>query len=244
MNESATTKRPSLFRRFIRYFDPGAEGFLHRMARLVAIFALIGLCLLATGLAMAERTEMGRFATLYALYDWGLYDQAVSLADGLIKDYPHSRWDYYRLKAAALRRSGHYKESLAVYDAAIAASPNWWWAYSHRCFYGALLGDAKQVLDSCDKQFELNPSDAVVAYDRRAIARTMAGDRAGAIADFEKALQLSDQGVPVPYAPGLRALRGSWLATLKAGGNPLTQDVIWQELARYGTPRGGGGGGD
>jgi tetratricopeptide (TPR) repeat protein len=216
--------------RVIRYFDPGREGFLGRLARLALALALLGAWLAAGGLAAALRTERGRFALVAGLSEAGLHGVSLPLAHGLRVDYPTSNWHYYRLEARDLRRLGRVAESLAVYDAAVAALPDEWWAHSHRCFYNALMGDAARVLDSCDRQLELGPTWPDVAYDRRAIARAVVGDRAGAIADFERAVDWMRRSAPQDWR---LPTRQAWLDQLRAGRDPLTEAAIREELSHY-----------
>ncbi len=227
----------SWLRRLIRFLDPAEPGCLRRIARLlVAAFVLSG-CLACSGALVFARSEMGRYLVAFLLYHNWLNEPCVEQADQLIRDYPTSNWHYYRLKAACLRRLGRFEESLAVYDDAIRAFPDNWWPYSHRCYYRGLLDDAHAVLADCDRSIELQPDDMVVALDRRAMVRTLVGDREGAIADFEQALALSEQRVRGAYSAELRAKREEWLRVLRQGGNPLTEEAIWEDLAAYGTPR-------
>ncbi len=214
----------------IRFFDPGQEGFVGRMARVAAILAVLFACLIVVGLSLAMRSERGRFAVVAALSEANLYGLATPLAHDLRVDYPTANWHYYRLEARNLRRMGRIAESLAVYDDAIAALPDEWWAHSHRCFYSALLADAHRVMDSCNRQIELDPQWPDIAYERRAVARMMVGDRAGAIEDLQVALdELRRQTRPDWRLP----VRESWLHQLQAGENPLNEAAIREELSHY-----------
>jgi tetratricopeptide (TPR) repeat protein len=242
MTDPVEPHRPSLPRRMVRLVDPAQPGCLARLARVLGALALLAACSTCAAGAVFARTELGRYAVLYVLYQNKANDLCATYADGLIRDYPTSNWHYYRIKAACLRRMGRFEESLAVYDEAIRALPDDWWPYSHRCYYRGLLDDPEAVLADCDRAVAMQPDDPslgdpVIAHDRRAIIRDLVGDRQGAIEDLEAALALTDQGVPGGYADSVRRDREEWLATLEAGGDPITQDVIWSELAVYGTPR-------
>lgn len=229
--------RPSLMRRLVRFFDPAEPGCVRRAARLLAATGMLFACLACSGSALFVRSEQGRYLVLFVLYHNWLNELCVKHADRLIADYPTSNWHYYRMKAACLRRLGRIEESLAVYDQAIRVFPDNWWPYSHRCYYRGLLDDPHKVIADCDRSVELAPSDRVIALDRRAMIRALLGDRQGAIADLEEALELSRRKQPGAFSDELRAIREEWLRTLRQGGNPLTQEAIWQDLAMYGTPR-------
>ncbi len=238
-SDAASTNPPadSRLRRLIRFFDPAEPGCVRRFFRLlVAGFLLFG-CLACGGGAVFWRTETGRYLELFLLYHNWLNEPCIERADRLIRDHPTSNWHYYRIKAACLRRLGRFEESLAVYDEAIRALPDNWWPYSHRCYYRGLLDDPHEVLADCDRSIELAPDDMVVALDRRAMIRALVGDREGAIADFEEALELSERRVRGAYSSELRAIREQWLERLREGDNPLTEEAIWADLAAYGTPR-------
>jgi len=214
----------------IRIFDPAREGFFRRMLRLVSVLAVLGMCGLVVAGAWAWRSERVRFGTAFLLSELRLHQASLYVCRELVRQHPTASWDYYRLQAKALRHLGRVEESLAVYDAAIAALPDSWWAHSHRCFYNALYADPRPVLDSCDRQLDLSPSAPDVAWDRRAIARARTGDRAGAIADMERALALMRElQVELWRVP----VREAWLATLRAGGDPFTPAELAAERARY-----------
>jgi tetratricopeptide (TPR) repeat protein len=214
----------------LRFFDPADQRFVGRMVRL----ALAGVALLACGILVAAglawRSERVRFGVAFVLAESDLPAPALTVSRQLVRDFPTSNWDYYRLKAMSLRRMGRIEDSLAVYDDAVAARPDWWWAHSHRCFYNALYGDPASVMDSCDRQFALEPDEIDVAYERRAIARGLTGDLEGALADLERALPLireadaEDWRIPV---------RERWLMALRAGENPFTEAELAEERTHY-----------
>lgn len=229
---------PSAVRRIIRFFDPASPGFLGRMARLVAVAAILTVCPLAAATGLWLRTETGRHFVVYALTHSAMYEESLPRSTALLEDYPGKEWEYYRLHAINLRRLGRHEESLAVYDQAIEDLPNEWWAHSHRCFYTALLtGDPSEVMDSCDRSIELSPehlpTDRGVAYDRRGFARALIGDREGAIADFEKAASLLGPGEWRGYTTDQQQAREHWLEELRAGRDPLTEEELEMERSHY-----------
>jgi|GEM_PF-6217519 tetratricopeptide (TPR) repeat protein len=218
--------------RVLRLFDPADDACLNRLLLGLVVVAMLGACTVFGLAAAVMRNERAQYAMLFGLVESEDYNLALRLADYLVKQHPTSNWDYYRQKAVALRRMGRIDESLAVYDDAIAAFPNDWWPRSHRCFYTVLLtGDAETALPYCDQALELNPDEPAVAYDRRAIARAVAGDLEGAKADLEKALELFD---PMDeYAADRLQTRERWLKMLEQGINPMTEEELAKERARY-----------
>jgi tetratricopeptide (TPR) repeat protein len=227
--------RRGLVRRTVDYFDPGVDGFIERMARL-AIVPIVLVVLLLCGVAvLALRTEVGQFTTVYALVEVGRYEQALPIAERLVREHPRRNWHYYRKQAQILRGLGRTDEALAVYDAAVAAMPDEWWAHSHRCFYYALLAEpTSDSMASCDAQLELNPSRPETAYDRRGFARVRVGDHAGAIADFQEELDILARVDPHDWR--IRSRTG-WLESLRSGTDPLTPEELAHERGHYQTGR-------
>lgn len=233
MDEPTIESRPSRVRRAIRYFDPAQSGFVRRMLRLVAMLALVGLCLLSLVGVVAAQSESGRYFVVFMLAHSDRYNLALPRAEALVRDFPTSNWHYYRIKAQSLRHLGRFEESLAVYDRAIEIMPDQWWAYSHRCFYGALLADPTLVMAACDRSIELSPDDPATAHDRRAIVRALVGDREGAIADLEETMRIWQQE-GTGYSHRQQAARAKWLERLHAGEEPvITAEDIQDELAHY-----------
>jgi tetratricopeptide (TPR) repeat protein len=216
--------------RIVRFLDPAEPGCLGRLLRLGAVLAAVATCALALLGVRAWRSESVRYTVTGVVSEMNAYRLALPLSVALVDDYPGSNWHYYRLKARNLRRVGRVEESLAVYDDAVAAMPNEWWAHSHRCFYHALYGDVASVLDSCDRQIELGSTEPDVAYDRRAIARALLGDREGAIADLRTALEAMRELTPDDWRI---AVRERWLQALLDGQDPLTADEIREERTHY-----------
>lgn len=234
MSEENTTNSMSALRRIIVFFDPAREGFLGRMLRLFIVFALIAACAAAALVGTWFRTETGRHFLAHLFVDLDLDEQAVPIAVGLVEDYPGKEWEYYRLAGMSLRRVGRYEESLEMYDRAIEALPDEWWAHSHRCFYTTILtGESEPVLDSCDRSIELEPTSPGVAYDRRAIARAVAGDLDGALADLAQAIEFEERRDWRGYSRSQQQARYAWLEALRSGENPIDDEELRLERMHY-----------
>jgi tetratricopeptide (TPR) repeat protein/tRNA A-37 threonylcarbamoyl transferase component Bud32 len=88
------------------------------------------------------------------------------------------------------------------------------------CWWGSLAGHAERVLGVCDAAVAASDDgNRPRIRDSRGVARALAGDYAGAIADFEAyiARPANVSGVPV---------RRAWIATLARGENPFTREEL------------------
>ncbi|MEG4484345.1 TIR domain-containing protein [Microcoleus sp. D2_18a_B4] len=86
------------------------------------------------------------------------------------------------------------------------------------CWYGALHKGAKTVISACDTAVALAPGNVEVR-DSRGLARALTGDTAGAIADFQAYIKVTD------WAEGKKQRQG-WIDKLKKGENPFTEKEI------------------
>jgi WD40 repeat protein len=92
------------------------------------------------------------------------------------------------------------------------------------CWDGALAGQAQAVLPACDRAVSLAPADGGI-LDSRGLARALAGDGAGAIQDFELAVQWAEE---TGYDAAFIASRTAWIAALRAGENPFDATTLAQ----------------
>jgi tetratricopeptide (TPR) repeat protein len=92
------------------------------------------------------------------------------------------------------------------------------------CWYGSLLGYARDVLKACNQAVALAP-DSPYIHDSRGVARALAGDTSGAIEDFQFLLD-SGEG-----SDEVNAQRKNWIAELKRGGNPFDEETLQALLA-------------
>jgi WD40 repeat protein/tetratricopeptide (TPR) repeat protein len=130
-------------------------------------------------------------------------------------------------KGQGLASEGKVQEALAAYaearkldPAAITAA-----ALNGLCWYGSLAGHADAVMESCEASVSLEPKDGGIR-DSRGLARTLTGNRQGAIEDFKFFVEWvkKDQGSNAEQRDRRRTEvqeRERWIADLGAGRNPL-----------------------
>jgi TonB family protein len=125
------------------------------------------------------------------------------------------------MQAERLARDGHVAEAMSAYRDAQALDPrparsaSFWLPL---CWYGSLWEQAAEVLWTCDHVVALAPNQGW-ARDARGVARALAGDTQGAIDDLSAFARwtMSNQE---------RSERLAWVASLRAGQNPFTADVL------------------
>ncbi|MEH2326422.1 MAG: pentapeptide repeat-containing protein [Nostoc sp.] len=119
-------------------------------------------------------------------------------------------------------REGKIKEAqeafkqAQTFDPSLKNSAEFW---NSICWVGCLHGYAKNVLPVCEKVVTLD-SDNKRYQDSRGLARVLTGDLAGALEDFQAAV---DSGA-LDYYVKQRRLR--WIEALKSGNNPLTPEEL------------------
>src|SRR5260221_2485367 len=91
------------------------------------------------------------------------------------------------------------------------------------CWRGSLLGKARDVLFAGEKAVELNPNSPDFR-DSRALARVLAGDKRGAIDDFEYVVNAPS--FTTNFTSHEQNLRKQWLSDLKANKNPFTLELL------------------
>jgi len=120
-----------------------------------------------------------------------------------------------------LARKGNIDEAVTMVDDAMLrdAAPSETVAYwTSLCWYGALWSQPATVMDACEKAVELAPENGDT-HDARGLARALAGDTAGAVADFNVFAQWS-----IRTADAANRLR--WTYALDRGENPFTEEVL------------------
>jgi WD40 repeat protein len=89
------------------------------------------------------------------------------------------------------------------------------------CWNGSLQGYTTQVFQYCEQAVSLAPGDPNIR-DSRGLARALTSDYAGAIEDFQFFVDNEKREGAIPYIPQ----RQQWIAELKAGKNPFTQELL------------------
>jgi TonB family protein len=133
------------------------------------------------------------------------------------------------MQAERLARDGDIAEAMSAYSSAQALDPRPARAASFwlpLCWYGTLWEQAAEVLWTCDHVVAVAQTQPW-ARDARGIARAMTGDTRGAIDDLSAFANwtMSDQE---------RSERLAWVASLRAGQNPFTADVLASLRSREG----------
>ena len=100
------------------------------------------------------------------------------------------------------------------------------------CKWGALWRRAELVLETCEQAVTLSDG-APKIRDSRGVARSLTGDTAGAIEDFEAFVDLLKQQAVFDSASNkIRTYdtdgrqREEWIAALKAGKNPFDEEML------------------
>ncbi|MBN4001687.1 pentapeptide repeat-containing protein [Nostoc sp. LPT] len=89
------------------------------------------------------------------------------------------------------------------------------------CWVGCLHGYAQGVFKICEKAVTLDP-DNKASQDSRGLARVLTGDLAGALEDFQAAV---DSGA-LDFSNDVKQRRLRWIEALKSGNNPLTPEEL------------------
>jgi WD40 repeat protein len=133
--------------------------------------------------------------------------------------YVYSTTTYKLEKGDELAKTGNINQAIRLYQEAekqVDISSKRW---NHLCWFGSLHRQAESVLFACDKAISAEPSNAWF-YNSRGIARALAGDRQGAIADFSMFLNSPS------IRPEQKSQQQQWITELRAGQNPFTDTVL------------------
>lgn len=128
-------------------------------------------------------------------------------------------------------RMADISRAMADFREAIKLHPKAAEAFNALCWNGSLLGQATQVMDACDKAVALAaPKFKPNYHDSRGLARALAGNRQGAIADFQVFVRWvqSERKTAVIQGASLaerQAKRQTWIHELQQGRNPFTPEL-------------------
>jgi tetratricopeptide (TPR) repeat protein len=129
-----------------------------------------------------------------------------------------------------LLNEGRLGEAFTAFAGAVALDRTWADSVpilEQICRVGSLRGRAQSVISKCERAAELAPIPFVL--DSRGIARTMVRQSEGAISDFKKVSEESND-------KKVRQERGQWAKLLEIGKNPLPPERI-EKLLQEGKNR-------
>ncbi|HEY9825053.1 MAG TPA: tetratricopeptide repeat protein [Stenomitos sp.] len=125
-------------------------------------------------------------------------------------------------------RQGKSKSAIKDLNRAVQLEPNSVTALNALCWNGNLMGLTAQVISACDKVVTVaKPQEKDFYRDSRGLARAMAGDHQGAIADFQAFIRWTSSNTTKDdyEVSDLRkriARRQAWIQSLQKHQNPFT----------------------
>jgi tetratricopeptide (TPR) repeat protein len=164
----------------------------------------------------------------------GWYSNAIVDYTSALKLDPENAGLYFNRGEARLKNGKfieNYNYGLTILDFSQAIELGYKpldWAYFKRGLAYTKQGIYEKAIDDFNQAIEFN-SDYGEYYDGRGVARCLNGDYEGAIKDFEfyiEWLKMNDDY----EGPGNN--RETWIVELKAGRNPITQEMLvtlWDE---------------
>jgi tetratricopeptide (TPR) repeat protein len=173
-----------------------------------------------------------------------LFQEAKKLDSSISLDPQTEINPYFIPKGERLAKEGDIKAALVAYDEAFKRNPNikisaasW----NILCWNGIIYNSASQVVFACDNAVNLKPDDLDVR-NIRAVARALAGDTNGAIADIEFMLpkiyrQNLESFIAIKekeYPSITYSEQQSRLDDLKEGKNPFPDEKLeeWRQQAK------------
>lgn len=108
----------------------------------------------------------------------------------------------YAMRALGFSLRGQYDRAIGDYDAAIRIVPDFAVALNNRAWAYFRSGRGQQGMGDVEKSLRLNPLSEHT-WDTRAHIRQVMGDFAGALADYEKAVQIGGERMIKLYQCGL-----------------------------------------
>ncbi|WP_017716207.1 AAA-like domain-containing protein [Kamptonema formosum] len=130
-------------------------------------------------------------------------------------------------KGRSLVREGKVREAIAAYAQAQKLAPaleisaGFW---NSLCRYGSLHRHATDVMFACEKAVALAPENGSYR-DSRGVARAIAGNKKGAIEDFQAFIKWTDSADD-------KSQRQRWIDALRANKNPFTDEEISRLLKK------------
>jgi tetratricopeptide (TPR) repeat protein len=152
-----------------------------------------------------------------AHYVQGNYQLAIADYTSVLAAESDSATLYHR-RGSAYYRMEDYAAAIVDFQHAISLEPNNAAYHNSLCWFGTLAGFATSVLDVCNQAVELADDDRIAGiHDSRGLARALTGDVAGAIEDFEFALERAGRdGLGDDFFES----RTAWVNALREGQEP------------------------
>ena len=124
------------------------------------------------------------------------------------------------LEGRDLAENGKIDEALAKFEKAqkLDANEISAWDWNSLCWNGSLNQQAEKVMFACENAVKLSPKNGNY-INNRGLARALTGDFEGAIKDFEKFVEWTNDEEE-------KAQRQGWIESLKKGENPFTEEVL------------------
>jgi tetratricopeptide (TPR) repeat protein len=135
---------------------------------------------------------------------------------------PDQLIDVYNLRSEDYEYLGHYELAIEDYLQILELGDRRAGFLNSLCWDYAITNQAELALPYCEEAVKNDPSSQTL--DSRAVAYALLGKFPEAISDFEAALE--QDGFP---SEEMKAQRQDWVTTLKAGKNPITEQVLQQE---------------
>jgi len=117
-----------------------------------------------------------------AYYTLGQYKQANIDYTKAIELNPNYAEAYYN-RGNTYIFLREYEQAIADYTKTTKLNPQHANAWGYLCWFGSLLGHAKDVMDACERGVELDPDNGGIR-DSRGLARALIGDYKGAIEQY------------------------------------------------------------
>ncbi|MBD2178883.1 PD40 domain-containing protein [Pseudanabaena sp. FACHB-1998] len=174
-----------------------------------------------------------------------LFQEAKKLDSSIALDPQTEINPYFIPKGERLAREGDIKGAVVAYEEGIKRNPNIQVSadsWNTLCWNGSLYKSASQVIFACDNAVNLEPNN-LFFYKNRIIAKALAGDRNGSIAEIESSLlkiyrenlekMLSIRARDYVYQYTFSEHQG-WLEELTEGKNPFTDEKLeeWRQQAK------------
>ncbi|MEB3279590.1 MAG: AAA-like domain-containing protein [Lyngbya sp.] len=124
------------------------------------------------------------------------------------------------LEGRDLAENGKIDEAVAQFEQAqkLDANEISAWSWNSLCWNGSLNKQGSKVMFACENAVKLTPKNETF-INSRGVARALTGDFDGAIKDFEKFVEWTNNEKET-------AQRKGWIESLKKGENPFTDEVL------------------